>query len=285
MGTVNRIIANAIIFFSLAFSGGVPQAHAEAYPTIPYLKQPYDDAIGIKLLSDEESKKCKIGFRPDGKITDSAGNLYNASKAPVRVLYVMDEYGTIYFLDPKGTNELHHNSILANRPVAAAGEAYIQDGVLLGIDMSSGHYRPKIENTLNFLGVLNDHRVPLKKVQFENIVSEIGDSAKLWAEFAKGDLMEKLDKIFEFAVFFKDDNALQAKIRTHIFDIVEAKLASLDPNEKEAGKAMAAKLIHFQNYFPLQKQKERISLLSDSISLPQSECSAYLFKIMKAISH
>ena len=57
-------------------------------------------------------------------------------------LFVMDLTGNIYFTFDQRYGLLHHSSLAAGGPVAAAGELVVLKGELVSVSNASGHYRP-----------------------------------------------------------------------------------------------------------------------------------------------
>ena len=64
-----------------------------------------------------------------------------------RAIFVMDEAGNIYASKVQEVGRFHHSSLLAGKPVAAAGELEIENGVLKTLSDKSGHYQPTREFT------------------------------------------------------------------------------------------------------------------------------------------
>jgi hypothetical protein len=105
----------------------------------------------------------------DGKIYSSTGKLYDTSAATNvfsgrgSAIYVMDDAGGIYISNYQAVGKFHHSSLLAGKPVAAAGEISIKDGVIQSITMKSGHYRPGKKFLDQFLNELREQGADLSK--------------------------------------------------------------------------------------------------------------------------
>ncbi|MBC7622158.1 MAG: hypothetical protein H7232_02095 [Aeromicrobium sp.] len=89
------------------------------------------------------------------------------------VIYAMDEYGNLFIegdnMKPKDMG-FQHSSFLAGRPVLCAGSIKIEDGRLVSIDNSSGHYRPTQKNLYQALLELSNQKVTL-----DNVVCDVSD--------------------------------------------------------------------------------------------------------------
>jgi len=58
----------------------------------------------------------------------------------------MSEEGRFYLSKNYAYGKFHHSSFLAGKPVAAAGEIYIEKGIIKIVTDGSGHYRPAVSN-------------------------------------------------------------------------------------------------------------------------------------------
>lgn len=125
-----------------------------------------DRKLGVKNFSEEESALLKVKVI-EGKVCDQNGKPistravdlhdYQSVKRieqnlPGSGLFVMDEHGEIYILNEEiVASKLHHSSILSGKPVSAAGQIEIQNGVIVKITDQSGHYRPPVFMTYQFI--------------------------------------------------------------------------------------------------------------------------------------
>lgn len=120
--------------------------------------------FGTKVVyfTDAERENLKISIK-NGKILNKKNIPMNVKKA----IYVMGADGQIY-IHPKPVNGfIHHSSILAGKPVAAAGEISIKDGVITLIDRVSGHYKPTPKYLNQIFNELKNQGADLTRVKKE----------------------------------------------------------------------------------------------------------------------
>ena len=104
----------------------------------------------VRYLDDAERETHRLTVR-DGKLYDANGRLFDTRTAQTahsgngRAIFVMDEQGRIYASTYQEVGQFHHSSLLAGRPVTAAGELVVENGVLKVVSNRSGHYRPPPE--------------------------------------------------------------------------------------------------------------------------------------------
>jgi hypothetical protein len=107
-------------------------------------------AHSVKYFNRAERAKLKITVASDGRILKADGTPMNVSKG----VYVMDKEGNIYIVPRFHPDyKIHHSSIFAGGPVAAAGEITTKNGTVTMIDRSSGHYKP---TSVHFQQVLDE---------------------------------------------------------------------------------------------------------------------------------
>lgn len=109
---------------------------------------------GVNYLTEKEREAYEIFVQHD-KIVDVKGNLVD-TKRSISVLqdgkselteyaiFVMSEEGEIYLSKNYAFGKFHHSSFLAGKPVAAAGEIFIEKGIIKIITDGSGHYQPSL---------------------------------------------------------------------------------------------------------------------------------------------
>lgn len=96
----------------------------------------------------------------DGLIYNSRGELFDTTKADYghtgrSAIFVMDPVGRIYASNKHPVLLLHHSSLLAGNPVAAAGELSVIEGVIKKASSCSGHYRPSVDLTKQLTSALH----------------------------------------------------------------------------------------------------------------------------------
>jgi hypothetical protein len=114
----------------------------------------------VKYLSETERMKLKVQFK-DGKWLDVNGVPLNAKKA----IYVMDSNGNIFFKSNPIVGVFQHSSFFAGKPVAAAGEISVQNGIATLINRKSKHYLPSEEMLEQFLTQVKSQGVEIEKIQ------------------------------------------------------------------------------------------------------------------------
>ncbi len=97
----------------------------------------------IIYLSGEERESFRV-IISNGVFNHLDGTVFLMKESMVN--YVLDSAGNIYFFENEVRKELRHSSMLAGKPVSAAGEITLDaNGRLLTINRHSGHYTPKQE--------------------------------------------------------------------------------------------------------------------------------------------
>ena len=82
-------------------------------------------------------------------------------------IFVMDEFGNFYASNTQAQGKFHHSSFLAGKPVAAAGELKVENGVLKIITDESGHYWPTIELSDQAVKVLDAYGIDMTQVDIQ----------------------------------------------------------------------------------------------------------------------
>jgi hypothetical protein len=104
----------------------------------------------------------------EGKFYGANGKLFSTTSSPnERAIFVMDEHGNIFASTSYEIGEFHHSSFLGGRPVAAAGEIEVHNGVLLTLSDRSGHYAPSREFTNQAIDVMKNQGVDMSFVYFD----------------------------------------------------------------------------------------------------------------------
>ena len=111
----------------------------------------------VKYLTDAERAKYKVTIK-DGRLYDSTGKLFDTKSASSvfpdgggKAIFVMDEYGDVFVSKTQAVGKFHHSSFLAGKPVAAAGEISVKNGVVKEITRRSGHYMPEEKHLNQFV--------------------------------------------------------------------------------------------------------------------------------------
>lgn len=92
------------------------------------------------------------------KVTTRQG-IFRISRG--RAIFVVDGSGNIYISEFAKEGYFHHSSFLAGRPVAMAGEIWIEGGKIIRLTDVSGHYRPDKYMLDQLLYYLRDQGVDL----------------------------------------------------------------------------------------------------------------------------
>jgi hypothetical protein len=85
-----------------------------------------------------------------------------------RAKFVMDEHGNLYASLAQEVGRLHHSSFLAGKPVAAAGELEVRDGIPLIVTRKSAHYKPTLEMLLQVREMFREQGIDVSGVTFED---------------------------------------------------------------------------------------------------------------------
>ena len=117
----------------------------------------------VKYLSEAERAEYKLTIK-NGRIYDSSGELFDTKSASSvfkggegNAIFVMDEYGNIFASKSQAVGKFHHSSFLSGKPVSAAGEISVKDGIIESVSRKSGHYWPDEEHLAQFMKEL-DHQ-------------------------------------------------------------------------------------------------------------------------------
>ncbi len=147
------------------------------------------DAHHVKYLSDEDAKEYELRvveqngsplfFWRGAPLDTSSMRRYtqvDSRSGDSRVIFVMAVDGSIYVANEgaeakAGASEnnaeqwrFNHSSFVRGKPVAAAGELWLKDGVLKGITDNSGHYRPGIAEMMQVLRHFQSAGVDISQV-------------------------------------------------------------------------------------------------------------------------
>jgi hypothetical protein len=128
----------------------------------------------VKYLSEAERAEYKISIK-DGRLYDSSGELFDTESASSvfsdgkgKAIFVMDEYGDVFASKTQALGEFHHSSFLAGKPVAAAGEISVENGVVKEITRRSGHYMPEEKHLNQFVHKLKGDGVDTGTVKISS---------------------------------------------------------------------------------------------------------------------
>lgn len=92
----------------------------------------------IVMLTKEQRRPFLV-YVQEGKLVNFHGELLNINE---KGIYVMDKKGNIFIHPHYVIGKIHHSSILAQAPVAAAGDIRVKEGIVHMINNRSGHYKP-----------------------------------------------------------------------------------------------------------------------------------------------
>ncbi|MGH3664202.1 MAG: ADP-ribosyltransferase, partial [Micromonosporaceae bacterium] len=128
---------------------------------------------GTRYFTEAERERYRLRIGPDGKLYDSAGNLFDTRLSVGRYLgiqhaiFVMDAAGNIYAATEEmlGDRSIKHSSFLAGEQVMAAGEIQVINGVVKVITNNTGHYQTKHGKTREFVERLRSAGVPVEGVK------------------------------------------------------------------------------------------------------------------------
>ncbi|MEN6321586.1 MAG: hypothetical protein ABFD82_22920 [Syntrophaceae bacterium] len=129
----------------------------------------------VKYVGPEARWRYQILFDGQGKMyrrsnktsTDTSQDAL-IDTTGVAWIFIIDKDGNCYASfgeTPEDGKKFHHSTIMSGSSVILAGAIRVDKGVLKEIDNASGHYKPKKDNLLNGLAVLQKYKVPLAGVQ------------------------------------------------------------------------------------------------------------------------
>ena len=105
-------------------------------------------------------------YSKDGKLFDTT-NARAMGEYGGECIYVFGMDGKLYVSDPDILKlpEFHHSSFFNGKPVKCAGSIIVKNGIIREITVTSGHYKPRPKELLNFLEQLqNTYHVNLSHI-------------------------------------------------------------------------------------------------------------------------
>ena len=124
----------------------------------------------VKYLSEVERAEYEL-FVKDGNLITSNGQLFDSfntmGTGNGKAIYVMDPQGRIYASNSPMVGEFHHSSFLSGGKVSAAGEIEVINGKIVGINNTSGHYKPEAKYIDQFTSELSDRGADLSNAYIE----------------------------------------------------------------------------------------------------------------------
>jgi Domain of unknown function (DUF4157) len=129
----------------------------------------------VKYLNESERADLELFIGDDGLAYDMYGKLMDTSSGNSifannkgTSIFVMDSNGRIFVSNYHEVGLFHHSSILAGKPVAAAGEIQIKNGIISYVSRSSGHYKPEAVFLNQFKSELNYRGVDTNSIKFDS---------------------------------------------------------------------------------------------------------------------
>ena len=160
----------------------VPEDSATV-PTFALLPSFYNEDAGqagaVHYLGENERAKYRLHVR-DGLLVDGHGQLFSPQHEPKEYIYVLSEDGKLLCCTSKDDDGrvLHHSSLVAGAPVAAAGQLTACRGRLLVLSNESGHYAPPPSSLHTMVHVLASHGLEhVDLVQLDVLHREAYDAA------------------------------------------------------------------------------------------------------------
>ncbi|WP_290866212.1 hypothetical protein [Hamadaea sp.] len=101
----------------------------------------YFDEAGREQFRLVVDNQGRLRNASDGSLFDTTSGV-SAHNGGGRAVFVMDQNGNLFASNYHGVGDFHHSSFLAGGDVASAGELTVRNGVLEGMNNSSGHYKP-----------------------------------------------------------------------------------------------------------------------------------------------
>lgn len=94
----------------------------------------------VQYLTPEQAKKYLVTFE-NGRVIQG-GAIINDGL----YMFVLNMEGIKLFVGEKVKGHFHHSSFVSGEPVQAAGKFYIEHGVIMFVEMCSGHYHPSMQD-------------------------------------------------------------------------------------------------------------------------------------------
>jgi hypothetical protein len=151
------------------------------FQTIPMKSEYVGESLGVDEWAIQKRATGKLNPNPVDYFIggnqrdayrahiDSKGLFTDHDENPLDGIYsfVMDQDGNVYLIN---TNEkmgltLKHSSFLAGEPVAAVGELRIEQGRIVQVTGSSGHYKPDPSINEQFFEMLRRHGCDVSKIR------------------------------------------------------------------------------------------------------------------------
>jgi len=82
-----------------------------------------------------------------------------------KAIFVVDGEGDVYISEFFRPDYFHHSSFLAGRPVAMAGDIWIEKGRVVKMSNQSGHYKPGKKMMEQFIEYLTESGVDLSETE------------------------------------------------------------------------------------------------------------------------
>ncbi len=138
----------------------------------PYTGRPAE-FNSVRYLNSKQRNLLEIQIK-DGKIIDSNGKLFDSLDLSNKfnngkAIFVMDDSGKIFASTDSWVGEFHHSSFLGGNPVAMAGEIEVFNGILIGVNNSTRHYRTKERHMKQFLNYIKNQGVDINVLDVEII--------------------------------------------------------------------------------------------------------------------
>ncbi|MCP3880489.1 MAG: hypothetical protein GY701_19180 [Sulfitobacter sp.] len=141
------------------WSGGLSKDYNNPLSDLPKLNED-NEVTGLLYRTAKERDQFLVEVRDDGLLYQN-GQPMNGDG----YLFVMDGQGKIYSANK--AKVVHHSSLLAGNPAAAAGMMTVKNGQLTYIRNYSGHYTPTREYTKQFVKELKSRGVDFKPIKGE----------------------------------------------------------------------------------------------------------------------
>lgn len=169
-----------------AFATSAVKTPTKAYAVIEmprhWLEADYDDDINYFDKFDLDEVRVRI---KEGRLYDFNGDLLNRHGS-----FVMNRNGTLYFDEVQSEfTSRRHSSFLAGKPVAAAGEMEVRDGLPIYINNNSGHYHPPPQLLAQVRDQLRHRKVPTDQIKWERWEERDTNQDDLMIEMSERDFV------------------------------------------------------------------------------------------------
>lgn len=113
------------------------------------------ELTAVRYFTNVEKDQCEVIVKGGKLVKKMTGEVLSCCQEDQEYLFIIDLDERIYIA--KGSKEVRHTSLSYGKPVLAAGNIIVKQGIICRLGLESGHYQPNISNGLQLLNMLLDH--------------------------------------------------------------------------------------------------------------------------------